>query len=386
MMSRIPVRQVNLSLPSGNKIGRWLKWFIRFAGCIFIIAGLLVMALWGKSHIKTLNVVEIAAINPPIFDFGTVLQAQTISHSFALVNQSDRELCVVAIKPSCTCTVVRDEALGKTIPPGGHLTIPVDFAVGERQGSVSSFVSIFVAATNAMKNLYEVQAHMQGNALPEFTIEPDAINFGSLKPGEQVSKTVAFMPGNAKNLEISDPVSTVKEFQVSLQKPPPNQSHSPWIAVITFRTPTNTIRQETLSDVMQFKTSSERVPKASLYVVARIIPDMEIIPDMIIVPSSGLSEGGQTELTVRTSEPSRVMHLTMKDQNASLDIQSSNNLATSDIWNKIHHLKIPNALLTQAIGVGVELEVHDGADRIEARSAFVPIKSLYLPKGKNNES
>jgi len=270
--------------------------------------------------------------------------------------------------------------LKEVIPPGGHLTIPVDYEVGEGTGPLSSLISIYVAATNAIEHLYEVQAHLKGTALPEFTTEPAMIDFGSLKPGEQSSKTVTFLPQNAKNLRISDPVSRVPEFQACMQQKKTDSSDAPSTAVITFHAPTNASRQETLSEVVRFKTSSKRVPTASIHVVGKIVPDVEIIPNMVVVPSSGLAEGGQTELTVRTSELSRVMHLTRKVRNASLDIQSSNNLATADARSKTHHLRIPNALLTQAIGVSVELEVHGGADRIEARSVFVPIKCLSSNK------
>jgi hypothetical protein len=357
-----------------------------FLGCysgrkvLTIVTGvgvLFMLILWQKSHTKALTVSDIVVVDPPVFDFGTVFQAQTISHSFSLFNRSDLVVCVVGIKTTCSCTAVGDEVVGKIILPGKHLAIPVDYTVGDRKGPLSSFVSIFVIATNAIKDLYEVQAHMEGTALPEFTVEPDSVDFGSLKPGDQSSKIVTFRAGNAMNLKISDPVSNVQEFQVSMQQNKSNLSDVPPTAVITFQAPTNATRQETISEVVQFKTSSERVPKASIYVVGRIVPDVEIIPNMIIVPSSGLSEGGQVELTIRTGEPSHVLNLTRKYSNTSLDIQSSNNLTTADAWNKIHHLRIPNALLVQALGVGVELEVHDGADRIEARSVFVPIKSLY---------
>jgi len=188
---------------------------------------------------------------------------------------------------------------------------------------------------------------------------------------------VTFRAENARNLKVSDPVSSVQEFRVCMQQNKLDSSNVPLTAVITFKAPKNATRQETISEFVQFKTSSERVPKASIYVVGRIVPDVEIIPNMIIVPSSGLSDGGQVELTIRTGEPSHITNLTRKYLNTSLDIQSSNNLAAAAVWNKTHHLRIPNALLAQALGLNVKLEVHDGADRIEVRSVFIPIKSLY---------
>jgi hypothetical protein len=381
-MNNLPLHKRGKTL--FNRLSEFKTLTILAGFCIVIT--LVLLAIF---RAKALGSNELLSVEPPVFNLGTIFQAQTISREFSLSNRSEQAIRIVAVKSTCSCTIVRnevDEVIGKVILPGGHLMIPVDYSVRERKGPVSSFVSIFFGVTNDMQHLFEVQAHMEGVALPEFTLKPDTIDFGDLKPGEQCSKTVTFLPGQEKNLKISDPVSAVEAFRVSLQQKKEDLPEASWVAVITFKAPTNVIHQETLSEIVRFKTSSERVPQASIYVVGNVIPDVEITPTMIIVPSSGLVKGGQNELIIHTSQLSRIEHLISKGLNTSLDIQTSNNPATMDGWDKIHHLRIPNTLLAQAIGVDVELEVHSGADRIEARSVFVPIKSLYSPtkNEKNN--
>lgn len=356
----------------------------RTAAFLTICAGfgiITILAMWAMLRTNTPETARIVGIYPPVFDFGTVFQAQTINHQFSLSNLSEDVLCVVGIKTTCSCTVVvADSLVGKTIPPRGALTIPVDYAVGEREGLVSSFVSVFVAATNAMDHLYQLQAQMRGNVLPEFVIVPASLDFGSLNPGEQFTQTVTFLPRDARNLKIFDPVSTVEAFRVVLQGKTSDSYDAPTTAAITFKAPTNATRQETLSADVQFATSSARIPKASIYVIGKVIPDVEILPSMVIVPSSGLDKSSYTELTIHTRRPSRVVHMTGQEPNTSPKGELFNDSATVDAWNKTHYLRVPNRSLEKALGVSVELNVHDGPDRIEARSVFVPIKSLKFDK------
>jgi hypothetical protein len=350
------------------------RWNCVWAGRVLLVGAISVAC--GFVLYNIIKAHDIVSIIPPAFNFGTVLQSETIRHDFSLFNRSGKLLSVFAVRSDCACTVVHGELLGKTVRPGGILKFPVEYSVGDKKGFVSGNVSLFVCATNATDHLYEVQAHLEGYVLPEFVVEPDSLDFGTLKPGEQSSKTVTFLPQNARNLEISDPVSTVEAFQVSLSRTNPTLSQPPWTATITFRAPPSATRRETLSELVRFKTSSQRVPKACLYVVGRVSPDVEIIPDTIILPSSGLCPDAQTELTIRTRQPSRVTRPTTQDLSVPSITEVSNGAPMPSAWNAIHCLRIPNTLLAQSDGVILELQVHNGADRMEARSVFVPIKRL----------
>jgi hypothetical protein len=331
-----------------------------------------------------LRVPEIVALYPEVYDFGTVFQAETLSYPFSLSNQSAAVLRVIRIETTCSCSTIAETLVGRTIPPRGSLTIPVEYAVGDREGPVSSFVSIFVAATNSMNHIYELQAHMKGTALPEFVIEPPMLDFGSLKPGERSAKTITFLPKQAKTLKIFPTAPIVNAFSISVQQTKSDHNYAPSTAVITFQAPTNAIQLQTLSADVDFATSSTRRPNASIYVVGRVVPDVQINPSMIIVPSPGLNNGECTELTLRTSQSSRVVRLgcTSEATHAPASIGASNHSPPLGTWNTLHHLRIPNSSLTKAIGVGVELEVHSAADRIEARSVYVPMKSLNATKYK----
>jgi Protein of unknown function (DUF1573) len=350
------------------------RWNYVWASKVLLLAAISVAC--GFVLYNILKARDIVSIIPPAFNFGTVLQSQTIRHDFGLFNKGRQVLSVFAVGSDCACTVVRDGLLGKTVRPGGILKFPVEYSVGDKKGFVSGTVSLFLCATNATDHLYEVRAHMEGYVLPEFVVEPNSLDFGTLKPGEQSSKTVTFLPQNARNLAILAPVSAVEAFQVSLSRTNPTLSQPTWTATITFRAPPNATRREMLSEVVRFKTSSQRAPEACVYVVGRVSPDVEIIPDTIILPSLGLCPDAQMELTIRTDQPSRVTRLTAQALTAPSITEGTNGVPVPSGWNGIHCLRIPNTLLAQSDGVNVELQVRNGADRMGARSVFVPIKRL----------
>jgi hypothetical protein len=59
-MSSIAIQQSSLSESSGNKTGKWLKWFIGTAGCIFMVTGL-------AKTISAFGAMRILDFDDPIF-------------------------------------------------------------------------------------------------------------------------------------------------------------------------------------------------------------------------------------------------------------------------------------------------------------------------------
>jgi adenosyl cobinamide kinase/adenosyl cobinamide phosphate guanylyltransferase len=52
-----------------------------------------------------------------------VFQASTINPTFKLVNKSTNELIISEIRTGCSCTVVSNEYVGKTILPNQSIVI-----------------------------------------------------------------------------------------------------------------------------------------------------------------------------------------------------------------------------------------------------------------------
>src|SRR2546425_6082409 len=70
---------------------------------------------------------QVVFFDPPAFDFGAVLQQQTIHHLFKLVNNSTNEMRIVGLRSSCSCTVLDDKLVRRSVAPRDSLMIPVEF-------------------------------------------------------------------------------------------------------------------------------------------------------------------------------------------------------------------------------------------------------------------
>ncbi|MBU6427362.1 DUF1573 domain-containing protein [Patescibacteria group bacterium] len=73
------------------------------------------------------------SFDPPSADLGVILQAQTLRRVFRLVNSSTNQVRLLGLRPSCGCTVVKEELRGAVIPPYGSLGVPVEFHSEFRQ-------------------------------------------------------------------------------------------------------------------------------------------------------------------------------------------------------------------------------------------------------------
>jgi hypothetical protein len=58
------------------------------------------------------------SVEPPSFDFGSVVAGSTVEKEFFVRNFGSEDLAIAQIVPSCGCTVI-DSNYQKTIKPGG---------------------------------------------------------------------------------------------------------------------------------------------------------------------------------------------------------------------------------------------------------------------------
>ena len=103
-----------LRSPSGRHLGGFIIHKATMSIACLCICSFFIL---GMRAPRMLRVPQIAALYPEVYDFGTVFQAETISHRFSLSNQSDRVLCVVAIKTSCSCRTCRGHPARKDHSP-----------------------------------------------------------------------------------------------------------------------------------------------------------------------------------------------------------------------------------------------------------------------------
>ena len=334
--------------------------------------GLLALTLFtmiifrGLRNEKLRDFQEKVAIENSTFDFGTALQNKKVRHQFRLFNESSNEVIIAGLRTTCSCTLTESNLIGSKIAPKSSIFIPAIYDTGNRDGEVSSSIMVLVSSKGSR---YELEATMHGNIFSDFTIDPSFVDFGVVKPGEIVKRTISFRPKALKSVTIQKPIATNVSFTVSLS----SETNFAQV-IIEFHAPTIP-REQTLSDLLQFPTSSERVPVAKVYVRGKVVPDIEITPDLIIIVPSKAPEN--LEFSLRTLHPSHLVNITAKAPNNSNRLE----FATDDTTNAFlleHSVRLSN--ISRTIGsvreIEFELEVQNGTNEVETQFVSVPIKSL----------
>jgi len=131
-----------------------------------------------------------------VYDFGEVLQRETVTHSFVFTNEGDEDLIIKRVRASCGCTAALTTK--DTIPPGGKGEIRVTFRTGSFKGNQRK--KIWVTSNDPEKGTVELTIKAYVKEIVR--IEPDRIDFGELRWNEKVTKEVKIVPEVGNQVKI----------------------------------------------------------------------------------------------------------------------------------------------------------------------------------------
>ena len=121
------------------------------------------------------------------YDFGTVLQGETVHHRFAFSNTGDASLQVEKISSSCGCTAALASA--KTLAPGESGEIQASFDSARFRGEVSK--TVYLYTNDPVRPM--VQLQLKGVVREEIALEPQLVNFGTVVPKKTVTTKVTLV-------------------------------------------------------------------------------------------------------------------------------------------------------------------------------------------------
>jgi hypothetical protein len=318
---------------------------------------------------------QMVFFEPPTFHFGTILQQETVRHTFRLVNRGTGAVQILALRSTCNCTIIKEKLAGMNISPSGSLVIPVEFASGSQEGAISSAVEALLECEGVR---YHARARLHGNVNADFTFLPRMVDFGSLEVGEKATETIDFQPGALKGFLMKNPQPTRSEFTVSFANATNDEVQAsagkrPQLAV-TFEAPVVN-RSTVFSGAIEVETSSERMPMVRIPVRASVRPNVEVTPEVVVLPAAVAS--GESRFKIRTLQPSKIVRATILTPDGFKRLQP--NIETTDLnqsWELTHIRHAQNASLADAERIDFELEVRSGIGRKEARTVSVQVQRL----------
>lgn len=173
-----------------------------------LVRGLSIIVFW--------TLVATAAFAAPVvnvsqlsYDFGTVLQGETVHHRFAFSNTGDASLQVEKISSSCGCTAALASA--KTLAPGESGEIQASFDSARFRGEVSK--TVYLYTNDPVRPM--VQLQLKGVVREEVALEPQLVNFGTVVPKKTVTTKVTLVNQGDREVRLGKPETTAPELRAS---------------------------------------------------------------------------------------------------------------------------------------------------------------------------
>ncbi len=310
------------------------------------------------------------SFEPPVWNLGALQQAETVRCDFRLVNRGTNDLRIIGIRAGCDCAVVEKEMTGMVVPAQGEIIFPVIYNSGMRDGEVKPVIEI-VLETGGKR--HEAKAELKGTIVADVAVHPIHVDFGVLRPGEHTNRVVHIRLGtNGTDVALARPPEAFKVTLVT--NTPDGAGQRSADLMVKFEAPQNDAAA-VFGETILLRTTSPRVPQTRVSVSAAVVPTVEVRPTMLILRAGDPS--GESRITIRTVEPSRIARLNVVTDQGSREVTAMPPEKDSGSEEGLEHVRrVSNSLLVQARRLDFELEVRNGADKKEARSASVQIRAF----------
>lgn len=147
-----------------------------------------------------------------IYDFHSVVQGKTVSHSFTFRNTGNAPATITRVSSSCGCTVAN--VSDKVIPPGKSGAIKAAFDSSDFYGPVTKEVFVYLA--DQQKPAHTLT--MKGLVIEELVITPRQVNLGSVPAGVRKDVTLEMENKGKKTIKITGIKTELPQTTINAQK------------------------------------------------------------------------------------------------------------------------------------------------------------------------
>jgi glutaredoxin-related protein len=147
---------------------------------LLLISGSLAKA--GVSPVPDINLPE------EVWDFDTIMQGESVSHTFEIENLGDAQLIIEKLKRSCGCIVTSISS--KTIEPGEKSSLRITFDSQGRKGRQKKHVYINSNDPDEPRKTFALIGNIEVPPQPIIKIIPLKWNFGLAREGDTPSTVI----------------------------------------------------------------------------------------------------------------------------------------------------------------------------------------------------
>jgi hypothetical protein len=238
-------------------------------------------------------------ITPASFDFGSVHQAEVMTHAFALSNRSRRAIRLIHVNSSCSCTVPPLSLQGRVLQPGDTCELPVAFRTGGRDGPISGIVGIvFQDAEHSGDSASETSSGGQRSVIvraevvPDFRLVPSGIDFGRIDEKSVATRYVRLEPKALTDLCIKAVRVSGRLFEAGERV---MDTKTGVITVpITLKAAGSGRPQGPVRELLEVTTNSRRVPEVRIALTATFQAAIIVEPPTLVFLSGQNGDGNRS--------------------------------------------------------------------------------------------
>lgn len=133
------------------------------------------------------------------YDFGTIVEGDTLVHSFPFKNVGSEPLRIKKVRSSCRCTSVLVSE--REVPPGGEGQVKVIFYSGARAGLGRITEKVMVMSNDRYEP--RISLVLRGKVKPILTIIPQRIDYGDIEVSEPIRRTLIVVDYGDTSLKVT---------------------------------------------------------------------------------------------------------------------------------------------------------------------------------------
>ncbi|GMV90281.1 MAG: hypothetical protein AMXMBFR82_00590 [Candidatus Hydrogenedentota bacterium] len=259
------------------------------------------------------------------FNMGVVDNTKPTTATMAVYNRGDAPLKILDIRTTCGCTqgqmtknVTGENGKAETvIPPNAKMDMTITLDPFRVPGFHSRKVLTLMSSDPVTPSL---EVAVEAQVLPEFTMEPESLELGTIQNGESTEARVVLREANATDLEVTevrpgrnatrksgpedtDVDSGEIQYTLDLKERPQSEWADPerkeWEIVVKFAPD---LPVGTFSDSFYILTNTKRVDRFAYRVSANVESFFSVTPTMLSVRNAVDPGSSQIATAVVSSE------------------------------------------------------------------------------------
>lgn len=216
----------------------------------------------------------------PVFDFGAVMEQDSVSHKFVIKNVGGQDLKIEQVRTTCGCTTATLST--QQVPPGGQVELSATLSLVGRRGR--QLKSIFVTCNDPASPQYRLD--ITGEARREVDVAPQMIVFDGME-GDPIPEQKALVTVNIQTNVLITGVDTNAQsrYGISVETLEPGKKYS-----VTVRLNTNSIAVGTVQEQITVRTDYPKYSQFAIPIFMRIQREVTLVPAQLLLVSSAKEE------------------------------------------------------------------------------------------------